>query len=40
VLGSTNRVLHGVALRDRLGGGQPITDAEIGWTGQTPRTSP
>ena len=39
VHGSTSRVLRGVALRDRLGGGEPITDAEIGWA-QTPRTSP
>lgn len=39
VLGSTYRLMEGVALRDRLGGGEPFTDAEIGWR-QTPRTSP
>lgn len=42
VLGSSYRLLEGVALRDRFGGGEPITDAEIGWVSpdQTPRTSP
>lgn len=46
VPGSTYRRVSGDALRDRFGGGVPITDAEIGWAplsespGQTPRTSP
>lgn len=48
VPGSTYRLLRGVGLRDRFGGGEPITDAEIGWVtrrpptsaDQTPRTSP
>ena len=40
VLVSSYRLLAGVALRDRFGGGEPITDAEIGWVAQTPRTSP
>lgn len=40
VPGSTYRLLRGVALRDRFGGGEPVTDAEIGWVvqRQTPRT--
>lgn len=40
VRGSTYRVLRGVGLRDRFGGGEPVTDAEIGWVApdQTPRT--
>lgn len=43
VAGSTDRVLRGIGLRDRFGGGEPVTDAEIGWVSaeaQTPRTSP